>query len=447
MPRITHIKNGRIIDPKNRRDEPGDLYIVEGKIADRPSNKDLDTAEIVDAQGLVVAPGLVDLHVHFRVPGQQHKETIRTGTSAAAAGGFTSVVCMPNTSPAVDNVGTVQLIKDVAARESLVNIFPTGTITVGRKGEALAPTGSLSQAGIVAISDAERCVQDTGLMHRAVEYAHMFGIPVIDHCQDYSLSGDGVMNEGFVSTKLGLRGLPKAAEDVIVARDVILSTHTGAHIHLQHISSKTAVDIIRRAKARSINVTAEATPHHIALTDAEVEGFDPNFKMNPPLREEEDRLALLDGLEDGTIDCIATGHAPHIDYEKDVEFDYAPFGVIGLETALSVTLGQLYHSKRLSLMGTLSLLTHRPAEILKLGKGTLALGTDADIALIDPGETWTPKFKEFFSKSSNSPWIDRELKGKVKKTYVSGNLVFDGDSVLLERSPHIVSSLNRSAGL
>lgn len=428
----TLIKNGRIIDPKNNRDEVADLYIVDGKISEKPSQEILDTAKTIDAAGLVVAPGLVDLHVHFRVPGQKHKETIRTGTAAAAAGGFTSVVCMPNTSPAVDTVGTVQLIKDVVDKEGLVNVFPTGAITVGRKGEALAPTGSLSRSGIVAISDGGKCVQNTGLMRRAVQYAHMFNIPVIDHCQDCSLAGDGVMNEGFVSTKLGLKGLPAAAEEVIVARDTVLSTHTGAHIHLQHISSKGSVDIIRRAKARGVNVTAEVTPHHIGLNDSEIESFNPNYKMNPPLRTEEDRLALLQALEDGTIDCIATGHAPHTDYEKDVEFDYAPFGVIGLETALSIALGQLYHTQRLSLIGTLSLLTSRPAEILHLEKGTLSPGADADIAILDPEETWTPKNKQFFSKSSNSPWLDRELKGKVKKTFVSGRLVFDENKILAD---------------
>ncbi len=426
----TWIKNGRVIDPASGRDEVGDLYIVDGRIAARPSRENLDTAHIVDASGLVVSPGLIDLHVHFRVPGQTHKETIRSGTSAAAAGGFTSVVCMPNTNPAVDTVGTVQLIKDVVSREALVNVFPTGAITVGREGKALAPTGSLSRSGIVAISDGGKCVQDAGLMRRAVQYAHMFGIPVIDHCEDYSLSNEGVMNEGYVSTKLGLRSNTKAAEEAIVARDVILSTHTGAHIHLQHVSSRNAVDIIRRAKARGINVTAEATPHHIHFTDQQVEGYDTNFKMNPPLREEEDRLALLAGLEDGTIDCIATGHAPHTDYEKDVEFDYAPFGVIGLETALSVSLDQLYHSKRLSLLGTLSLLTQRPAEVLQLPKGTLAEGADADIALFDPDESWTPQADAFHSKSANSPWIGHPLKGKVKATLVAGKLVYENDQIV-----------------
>lgn len=424
------IQNGRVIDPKNRRDELGDVFVNEGQIVARPSRKILDTAQKLDASGLVVAPGLVDLHVHFRVPGQSHKETILSGTSAAAAGGFTSVVCMPNTSPPVDNAGTVQLIKDLVAREGIVNVYPTGCITVGSLGKALAPTGSLSRAGIVAISDGGACVQDADLMMRAAQYAHMFGIPVIDHCQDNSLTHDGVMNEGFVSTKLGLRGIHKAAEDVVVSRDVILSTHTGAHFHLQHISSRTAIEIIRRAKARGINVTAEATPHHIGLTDAEVGTFDPNFKMNPPLREEEDRLALLDALEDGTIDCIATGHAPHTDYEKDVEFDYAPFGVIGLETALSIVLAELYRSKRLSLSGALSLLTSRPADILKLPKGALGEGDDADIVLFDSDELWTPTKKGFFSKSSNSPWIGRELRGKVKKTLVAGRIVYDGERIV-----------------
>lgn len=430
MSQTTWIKGGRIVDPKNNRDAVEDLFIADGKIVERPSQSDLDTATVIDASGLVVAPGLVDLHVHYRVPGQTHKETIFTGTSAAAAGGFTSVVCMPNTSPPADTAGTIQYIKDAVKREAVVNVFPTGCITVGMAGEQLAPTGSLSSAGAVAISDGGKCVQNNGLMRRAVEYAHMFDIPVIDHCEDYDLAYDGVMNEGFVSTKLGLRSIPKEAEDVIVSRNVILSAKTGAHIHLQHISSKNAIDIIRRAKARGINVTAEATPHHIAFSDTEVESFDTHFKMNPPLRAEPDRIALLDGLEDGTIDCIATGHAPHTDYEKDVEFDSAPFGVIGLETALGATLAQLYHSKRLSLSGTLSLLTFRPSEILKLGKGTLSLGADADIAIIDPDLEWTPTKNSFHSKSANSPWIDRPLKGKTIKTLVSGKLVYSDGRIL-----------------
>ena len=430
MKKITWIKNGRIVDPKAQRDEVSDLFIVGRKIANRPSDEDLKTAKIIDAAGLVVCPGFVDLHAHFRVPGQTHKETIFTGTCSAAAGGFTSVVCMPNTSPTADSPGTIQYIKDAIKREAVVNVFPTGCITKGSLGEGLSPTGSLSAAGVVAISEGGKCIQNNSLMLRAVQYAKMFGITVIDHCEDYALSEGSVMNEGFVSTKLGLRGVPNAAEDIVVSRNVIFASSTGAHIHLQHISSGTAVEIIRRAKARGINITAEATPHHISLTEEEVESFNPNFKVNPPLRSDEDRLAIIKGLEDGTIDCIATGHAPHIDYEKDVEFDRAPYGVIGLETALSVVLEELHFTKRLSLSGTLSLLTHRASEILNLNKGTLDVGTEADVTLFDLTEKWTPKDKAFFSKSSNSPWLGRELTGKVKKTFVAGHLVFENDKIL-----------------
>lgn len=424
------IKNGRVIDPGNDRDESGDLFIAEGKIVDRPSKASLERATQIDASGLVVCPGLVDLHVHFRVPGQTHKETILTGTQAAAAGGFTSVVCMPNTNPPADTAGTIQFIKDAVGREALVNVFPTGCITVGSDGERLSPTGSLRDAGVVAISDGGRCVQNNGLMRRAVEYAHMFGIPVIDHCQDYSLSADGVINEGFMSTKLGLRGSPTEAEDIMVSRNVILSAKTGARIHLQHITSKNAVDIIRRAKSRGVNITAEATPHHMSFSDTEIGSFDTNFKMNPPLRSEADRAAILEALTDGSIDCIATGHAPHTDYEKDVEFDNAPFGIIGLETALSVALDQLYHPKRLSLSDTLSLLTNRPSEILQLKKGNLSLGADGDVVILDPNLEWTPQSESFHSKSANSPWIGRPLKGRTVKTFVSGKLIYEDGRIL-----------------
>lgn len=430
MSQATWIKGGRVIDPKNERDEVSDVFLSNGKIIDRPSKELLEKADVIDASGYVVSPGLVDLHVHFRVPGETHKETIFSGTSAAAAGGFTSVVCMPNTSPPADTAGTIQYIKDAVDREAVVHVFPTGCITVGSEGERLAPTGSLRDAGAVAISDGGKCLQNSGLMRRAVEYANMFNIPVIDHCEDYSLSANGVMNEGFVSTKLGLRGSPKEAEDIMVARDVILSAKTGAHIHIQHVSSKNAIDIIRRAKSRGVNVSAEATPHHISFSDSEISDFNTNFKMNPPLRSEEDRLAILEGLADGTIDCIASGHAPHTDYEKDVEFDYAPNGVIGLETALGVTLDQLYHSKRLDLLETVALLTHRPAKLLDLDKGTLDTGADADVILFDPEQEWTPDSASFQSKSVNSPFIGRVLKGRVSKTFVSGKLVFENGQIL-----------------
>lgn len=430
MSQITWIKGSRVIDPKSERDEISDIFISNGKIIDRPSRETLAMADTIDATGLVASPGLVDLHVHFRVPGETHKETIFSGTSSAAAGGFTSVVCMPNTSPPADTAGTIQYIKDAVDRESIVHVFPTACITVGSEGERLAPTGSLRDAGAVAISDGGKCLQNSGLMRRAVEYANMFNMPVIDHCEDYSLSANGVMNEGLVSTKLGLRGSPTEAEDIMVSRDVILSAKTGAHIHIQHVSSRNAIDIIRRAKSRGVNISAEATPHHMCFSELEVSDFNTNFKMNPPLRSEEDRLAILEGLEDGTIDCIASGHAPHTDYEKDVEFDYAPNGVIGLETALGATLNQLYHSKRLDLTRTLSLLTYQPAQIFNLNKGTLEIGADADVTIFDPECEWTPQSNSFQSKSSNSPWINRTLKGKVIQTFVSGELVFDKGKIL-----------------
>ena len=430
MSQVTWIKGSRVIDPKRERDEISDIFISNGKIIDRPTRETLAKADTIDATGLVASPGLVDLHVHFRVPGETHKETIFSGTSSAAAGGFTSVVCMPNTSPPADTAGTIQYIKDAVGRESIVHVFPTACITVGSEGERLAPTGSLRDAGAVAISDGGKCLQNSGLMRRAVEYANMFNMPVIDHCEDYSLSANGVMNEGLVSTKLGLRGSPTEAEDIMVSRDVILSAKTGAHIHIQHVSSRNAIYIIRRAKSRGVNISAEATPHHMCFSELEVSDFNTNFKMNPPLRSEEDRLAILEGLEDGTIDCIASGHAPHTDYEKDVEFDYAPDGVIGLETALGATLNQLYHSKRLDLPRTLSLLTYQPAQILNLNKGTLEIGADADVTLFDPECEWTPQSNSFQSKSSNSPWINRTLKGKVIQTFVSGKLVFDKGKIL-----------------
>ena len=430
MSQITWIKGSRVIDPKSERDEISDIFISNGKIIDRPTRETLAKADTIDATGLVASPGLVDLHVHFRVPGETHKETIFSGTSSAAAGGFTSVVCMPNTSPPADTAGTIQYIKDAVDRESIVHVFPTACITVGSEGERLAPTGSLRDAGAVAISDGGKCLQNSGLMRRAVEYANMFNMPVIDHCEDYSLSANGVMNEGIVSTKLGLRGNPAEAEDIMVSRDVILSAKTGAHIHIQHVSSRNAIYIIRRAKSRGVNISAEATPHHMCFSELEVSDFNTNFKMNPPLRSEEDRLAILEGLEDGTIDCIASGHAPHTDYEKDVEFDYAPDGVIGLETALGATLNQLYHSKRLDLTRTLSLLTYQPAQIFNLNKGTLEIGADADVTIFDPECEWTPQSNSFQSKSSNSPWINRTLKGKVIQTFVSGKLVFDKGKIL-----------------
>jgi dihydroorotase len=418
------IKNARIIDPAAKRDSAGDLYAVDGRIVAGLSADQKRKARKIDARGLVAAPGLVDIHVHFREPGQTHKETIATGSRAAAAGGFTTVVCMPNTTPPADNAGTIQYIMDAIRRDSIVKVLPTGCITIGMKGDTLAPIGSLKRAGVVAITDDGDCVQSNELMRRAIEYAKMFGLPVMDHCQDESMTEGAVMNEGDMSIRLGLRGWPNAAEDVIVSRNVIVSAYTGAHIHMQHVSSARSVDILRRAKADGVKVTGEATPHHIALTDAALATYDTNFKMNPPLRTEEDRKAIIEGLRDGTLDCIATDHAPHTDYEKDKEFDYAPNGIIGLETALPIVLDVLARQSRFRLSSVIDLMTRKPAELLGLPAGTLAAGAAADVCLFDPDESWTYDAKAGQSKSSNSPWSGQKLKGRVKTTIVDGRVVF-----------------------
>ena len=423
------IKNARVIDPANKRDAVGDVFVQNGVIVEKLSAADKKKAKVIDGTDLVACPGLVDIHVHFREPGQTHKENIATGSHCAAAGGFTTVVCMPNTSPPASNTGTIQYIKDVIKRDAVVKVLPTGCITVDMKGEALAPIGSLAGAGVVAITDDGDCVQSNELMRRACEYAKMFDLPLMDHCQDHSMTVGAVMNEGVVSTRLGLKGWPNAAEDLIVSRNAILSTYTGAHIHLQHISSKNAVDLIRRAKSRGVKITAEATPHHIALTDDCIEGYDPKFKMNPPLRTAEDQEAIIEGLKDGTIDIIATDHAPHTDYEKDKEFDYAPNGILGLETALPITLQVLLRKNKFRLAKIIDLMTRKPAELLGLPAGTLTPGAAADICLFDPKEKWTYDAKAGFSKSANSPWDGEELQGRIKTTIDDGKVVFDGKQV------------------
>jgi len=424
------ISHARIIDPAARRDGRGDLFVRDGRIAPSLPAAARKRAQKLDARGLVACPGLVDIHVHFREPGQTHKETIATGSRAAAAGGFTTVVCMPNTSPPADNAGTIQFIKDAVLRDAVVKVYPTGCITVGMKGQALAPIGSLKHAGVVAITDDGECVQSNELMRRAAEYARMFDLPIMDHCQDSAMTRGAVMNEGVMSTRLGLHGWPNAAEDLIVARNVIISTYTGAHIHLQHISSKYSVELIRRAKADGIRITAEATPHHLAFTDRALATYDPNFKMNPPLRTEEDRREIIAGLRDGTLDCISTDHAPHTDYEKDREFDYAPNGILGLETALAAMLEVLVKDNAFKLAHVIDLMTRRPAGVLGLPGGTLAPGAAADICLFDPGERWRYDARQGFSKSSNSPWHGRTFTGRVKTTIVDGRIVFAGGKIV-----------------
>ncbi len=429
MKKILWIQNGRVIDPANQRDAIGDIFAVDGVLVEHLDDAQKTAATRVDASGLVVAPGLVDIHVHFRDPGQTHKEDIASGSRAAAAGGFTTVVCMPNTSPVCDNAGTIQRIMDKVARDSVIHIYPTGCLTIGMNGEQLAPTGQLKKAGVVAVTDDGKCVQSNEIMRRAVEYAKMLDLPIMDHCQDASLTEGAVMNEGEWSLRLGLRGWPKAAEDIIVARNVILAELTGARIHMQHVSSANSVDILRRAIARGVPVSGEASPHHIEFTDAELKDYDTVYKMNPPLRTAADKEALIEGLCDGTLACIATDHAPHSPDEKDREFDTAPFGIIGLENSLASSLGTLYHSGRLPLSDVIALMTHKGAELCQLAAGTLSPGAVADICIFDPDEAWTVDAGKFFSKSRNCPWHGKTLKGKVKATFVAGAQVYDGQII------------------
>jgi dihydroorotase len=368
---------------------------------------------------------LIDMHVHLRQPGREDKETIASGTMAAARGGFTAVCCMPNTDPVNDTRSVTEFILDTAKREGAVQVYPVGAITKGLKGEELAEIGELSEAGCVAISDDGRPVMNAELMRRAMEYATMFDLPVIQHSEDLHLSGRGVVHEGFVSTELGLRGIPSASEAAMVARDLLLAELTGARLHIAHVSAAESVRLIREAKTRGVQVSCETTPHHITLTEEAVRGFNTNAKMNPPLRSEADRQALLDGLRDGTIDVIATDHAPHTVQEKEQEFDPAPCGVIGLETALAVTLTTLVASGVLSLSGAIAKLSSEPARILKLPKGQIAEGADADLTIIDPTREWEVDAGAFASKSRNTPFHGWRLKGQTVATFVAGKIVWE----------------------
>ncbi|MEO0796013.1 MAG: dihydroorotase [Verrucomicrobiota bacterium] len=418
------ITNGRVVDPANQRDDVGDVYAVDGKIVESLSAEQKKNAKVFDANGMVVCPGFIDLHCHLREPGDRHKETIASGSRAAAKGGFTTVVAMSNTKPPADSVGAIRQIHDLIDRDAIVNVLPTGCLTLNREGEKLAPIGSLKEAGAIAISDGGHCVQNHELMRRGAEYASMFGLVVMDHCEDVTQTEDCVMNEGIWSLRLGLRGMPRAAEDIMVARNVILSAHYGARIHLQHISSGYAVDTIRRAKQRGVKITAEATPHHLSLTEAALKDYNTHFKVVPPLRTEEDRQALIEGLIDGTIDCIATAHAPHTVIEKDKEFDYAPFGMNGLETALPVCLDTLVRSRLISLTTLIDCMTHRAAKVLELDRGTLSPGASADITVFDPEENWKVTEESLASLSHNSPWLGLTLRGNVRATYYEGRTAY-----------------------
>ena len=419
------IAGGRVVDPSNGTDVRLDLRLREGRIAEIGERLDPSMDERrIDASSLVVAPGLVDVHVHFREPGHEHKETIATGSRSAAAGGFTSVCCMPNTSPVNDSATVTRLILDRAREVGLVNVFPIGAITKGSAGEELAAIGGLAKAGCVAISDDGQPVMNAQLMRRAMEYAAEVGVPVIDHCEDRNLAAGGVVNEGCCSARLGLKGMNGAAEEVHVARDCILAEVTGAHVHIAHISTARSVDLVREAKRRGARVTCEVTPHHFSLTEEAVGDFDTSAKMNPPLRAESDREALLRGLADGTIGCIATDHAPHHADEKALEFDRAPFGIVGLETSLALGITHLVDKGILPLGRLLDLMSTSPSRLFRLDRGTLRVGGPADVVCFDPVGSWEVDPRAFASKGRNTPFAGVALRGRVFTTICGGRITF-----------------------
>ena len=449
------LTGGRVIDPSQGMDRVTDVLLRDGKVAAIGENASVQSdsrVERLDVSGLVVCPGLIDLHVHLREPGQSGKETMATGTAAAARGGFTSVVCMPNTSPAIDNPSTVALIREKAEREGIVNVFVAGAISKNIAGEELAPIGSLKNAGVVAITDDGHCVQNNELMRRALEYAKMFDVPVMDHCQDYNLVSDGVMHEGYWSTALGLKGWPAAGEEMIVARNIVLAELTGARVHCQHLSTAGSIALLREAKKRGVPVSGEACPHHFTLTDSAIAGsetfwkgdgksiranggprpswpsYDTNLKMNPPLRTAQDREAILAGLVDGTLEIIGSDHAPHAEYEKEVEFDYAPFGITGLETQLPLSLMQLVDPGLISLSDLIGKFTVAPARLLGLVQGTLKPGADADVTVFDPEHQWHFTREQSASKSRNTPFHNWPLKGRAIYTIVRGQVVWREES-------------------
>lgn len=429
------IKNGHVIDPKNNISAVMDVIIQDGVIvavgepADGEAIKiDKKNAKIIDAKGMYVVPGLIDAHCHLRDPGFEYKEDIETGTRSAAKGGFTSVACMPNTSPVIDNKTVIAYIKDKAAKDGYVHVFPIGAITKGLQGEQLAEIGDMKFAGAVAISDDGKPVQSAGLMKKALLYSSMFDITVISHCEDMTLVEEGVMNEGYNATMMGLKGIPAAAEETMLARELILSEYTGVPVHIAHVSTKLGVQLIREAKARGVKVTCETCPHYFSLTDDACKDFNTLAKVNPPLRREDDVEAIIAGLADGTIDMIATDHAPHHVDEKNLEFGYAANGMVGFETALPLALTYLYHTGRMSLEDIVAKMTVNPANMLKLAKGSLTVGKAADVTVFDPNEAYTIDISKFESKSKNSPYNGYAVKGAVKYTIVDGKIVvYDGE--------------------
>jgi dihydroorotase len=419
------LKNARVVDPAEGLDAPRDVRIEDGRVAEIGSSLPPGGAEVYDLAGLVVCPGFLDMHVHLREPGQEWKETIATGTRAAAAGGFTGVACMPNTEPPIDSRSVVEFVLAQARQHGAVPVYPIGCVSKGQKGAELAEMGDMAIAGARGFSDDGKPVASAGLMRRALEYAKLFDLPVIDHCEEPTLSAGGVVHEGEVATRLGLTGWPGIAEDVMVQRDILLAAYTGGHVHIAHLSTARSAELVRRAKAEGIRVTCEITPHHFALDHRAVLAYDTGAKMNPPLREASDREALLAALADGTADAIATDHAPHHADEKCVEFSRAPFGIVGLETAVSLGLDRLVRAGVLGLDRFVTLMSLAPARILRLAKGTLAPGADADVTVLDLTRRVTVDAGTFHSKSGNTPFGGWTLEGAPVMTIVGGRVVHD----------------------
>jgi len=419
------IKGGRVVDPANNIDKVADIYIDKGVVAEIGENIDLDGVdmEVIDATGKIVTPGLVDMHVHLRDPGQEYKEDIESGTRAAAMGGVTSVACMPNTKPVIDNEAIVTYIKSKAKEVGYVNVYPIGSITKGLKGEELSEIGELKFAGAVAISDDGRPVVESGLMRRAMQYADMFDMTVISHCEDLGLAAGGHMNEGYMSTYLGLKGITRASEEVMVSREILIAEATDAAVHIAHVSTRGSVELVRQAKKRGVRVTCETCPHYFTLTDEAVDGFNTNAKMNPPLRTADDVEAIKEGLKDGTIDCIVTDHAPHHADEKNCEFGYALNGIVGLETSLGLSLEYLVKTGVLTINELIEKMAVNPSRILGLNKGNLGVNHAADITIFDMDKEWTVDVSKFESKGKNSPYDGYKLCGKPEYVVVGGKIV------------------------
>jgi dihydroorotase len=418
-----------VLDPASRRDEVGDVLLTDGLISAVGKDLDKTGAEVFDATGLVVAPGFIDMHVHLREPGFEHAETIETGARAAAAGGFTSVCCMPNTKPVNDSATVTNYILERARRLAIVNVFPIGAITKGSEGEELAAIGSMKAAGVVAISDDGRPVMNARVMRRAMESAKAFDIPVVSHCEDLNLSAGGDMHEGVQSTRLGLRGIPSASEDVMVARDILLAELTGVRYHVAHLSTKHAVAMVKFAKSRGLPISCEVCPHHFSISDSDVKSYDANYKMKPPLRSCCDVNATIEGIADGTVDALATDHAPHAGSEKMQEFEKCPFGILGLETAVGLTLEKLVHPGKISLMKMVELYTTGPDNVLRLNRGTLRTGAPADVTILDLNRSWVYDVNRSPSKSRNSPFHGSEFRGGAVATIVNGQFVWRSESI------------------